>query len=329
LAIFKKNKINVILILLIAIQLCSCTQQRKTDFYYHATEIIAKIDDNNSGVAQNNLPEDSNKTELSASSHQSESVDLTLPLPKQNGIIAADNIPQWGNYYALIIGVNDYRHMPRLRTAISDATSIADILQHNYGFNVKLLIDPKRSQIIASLREFRNRLQKSDNFLLYYAGHGWYDEAADLAYWLPVDATQINEANWVSSATITASFKAMLAKHVIIIADSCYAGKLTRSVHIRHKTPDYYTKIAQKKARIVLSSGGSEPVVDSGGSKNHSIFASALITVLKENHGIFDGTDLFMKIRRMVVLGSDQTPEYCDVRKAGHDGGDFLFIRNE
>jgi hypothetical protein len=27
------------------------------------------------------------------------------------------------------------------------------------------------------------------------------------------------------------------------------------------------------------------------------------------------------------MLNSDQTPEYSDIRKAGHDGGDFLFVR--
>jgi hypothetical protein len=27
-----------------------------------------------------------------------------------------------------------------------------------------------------------------------------------------------------------------------------------------------------------------------------------------------------------VILNADQTPEYGDIRKAGHDGGDFLFI---
>jgi hypothetical protein len=41
------------------------------------------------------------------------------------------------------------------------------------------------------------------------------------------------------------------------------------------------------------------------------------------------GTELFTKIRRPVMLNSDQTPEYSDIRKAGHEGGDFLFIKVE
>jgi hypothetical protein len=35
----------------------------------------------------------------------------------------------FGRYHALIIGINAYTHLPRLQTAINDATSIAEILQ--------------------------------------------------------------------------------------------------------------------------------------------------------------------------------------------------------
>ncbi|MEX2614931.1 MAG: hypothetical protein WD767_02440 [Alphaproteobacteria bacterium] len=33
------------------------------------------------------------------------------------------------------------------------------------------------------------------------------------------------------------------------------------------------------------------------------------------------------QIRRTVVLNANQTPEYSDIRLAGHEGGDFLFVR--
>ena len=67
-------------------------------------------------------------------------------------------------------------------------------------------------------------------------------------------------------------------------------------------------------------------MVDRGGKGDHSVFASALIDVLSENEAVLDATLLFSKIRRPVMLNSDQTPEYSDIRKAGHDGGDFLFV---
>ena len=95
------------------------------------------------------------------------------------------------------------------------------------------------------------------------------------------------------------------------------------------KSPDYLSRIAQKKARSVLSSGGLEPVLDSGGKANHSVFASAFLDALKENKNVMDATELFSAIRRPVILNSDQTPEFSDIRKAGHDGGDFIFCRRK
>ena len=118
----------------------------------------------------------------------------------------------------------------------------------------------------------------------------------------------------------------MLAKHILVVADSCYSGKLARGINVRLRTGDYYERISRKKARTVMASGGLEPVADAGGEGKHSVFASALIEALQENEAILDATLLFSKIRRPVMLNADQTPEYSDIRKAGHDGGDFLFV---
>ena len=84
--------------------------------------------------------------------------------------------------------------------------------------------------------------------------------------------------------------------------------------------------MASKRARTVLTSGGLEPVED--GTGKHSVFASAIIDALSENERVMDGLNLFNTIRHNVMLESDQTPEYGDIRRAGHDGGDFLFVRS-
>jgi len=64
-----------------------------------------------------------------------------------------------------------------------------------------------------------------------------------------------------------------------------------------------------------------------GGGGGHSIFANALISVLAENKTVLEAQQIFNLLRPKVIVNSDQTPEYSDVRKAGHDGGDFLFVR--
>ena len=235
---------------------------------------------------------------------------------------------EFGNYHALIIGIEAYKHLPKLETAVNDAVTVARVLKNDYGFKVTLLLDPERGEIIDALDEYRVKLGPEDNLLIYYAGHGWLDEDSERGYWLPVDAKPKLRSRWVSNATITDTLKSLAAKHVMVVADSCYSGTLVRGVEIgsRNRTGDYWKKMAGKWARVAITSGGLEPVADKGGG-NNSPFAKAFIDALRENSSVMDGTQLFSKMRRPVMVAADQTPQYSDVRKAGHDGGDFLFVR--
>jgi hypothetical protein len=240
----------------------------------------------------------------------------------------------FGSYHALVIGINRYHNVPRLRTAVADAEAIAEVLKSKYGFTVTSLINPTREQIFNMLDGLRAKLKSTDNLLIYYAGHGVLDEKADEGFWLPVNARSDLRSQWVSNATITNTLKAIEAKHVMVIADSCYSGRLVRGlprgIQITERTEkptDYFTKMSRKKARVVITSGGLEPVEDGRGE--HSPFTRAILNALNDNDGIIDGSSLFHKIRRPVMLAADQTPQYSDVRRAGHDGGDFLFVRRK
>jgi uncharacterized caspase-like protein len=179
------------------------------------------------------------------------------------------------------------------------------------------------------LDDYRAKLQEDDNLVIYYAGHGWLDTEADKGFWLPVDAKQDKRTQWVSNDTVRDALRALKAKHVLVIADSCFSGTLTRGLPTQPKRDrDYLKRMSSRKARQVLASGGLEPVADSGGS-GHSPFANALLSVLKANTGVIDGTSLFADLRRPVAVNSEQTPQFADIRQAGHQGGDFLFVRRK
>jgi len=66
----------------------------------------------------------------------------------------------------------------------------------------------------------------------------------------------------------------------------------------------YVARLAQKRSRTVLTSGGLEPVSDSGGGREHSVFAMAFLTASEDNHDVLDGQQLFNLIRRPVVLNA-------------------------
>ena len=236
----------------------------------------------------------------------------------------------FGAYHALVIGNNNYRELPKLKTAANDAKSVAKLLSNDYGFETKLLLDATRADIFTELGRLRAKLTPNDSLLVYYAGHGILDEIGQQGYWLPVDAQPDIKANWVSNGDITTSLRAIRAKHVLVVADSCYSGTLVRAAPINIKTSvarkRWINRMTRKRARTALVSGGLEPVADSG-REGHSVFANAFLAALRANPDVMDGQALYDAVKRPVVLNADQTPQYSDIRRAGHDGGDFIFVR--
>jgi ankyrin repeat protein len=255
----------------------------------------------------------------------------SAPTAPADPLVTRQARTDFGRYEALVIGVNNYTNLRPLQTAVNDAIAVAQLLGNMYGFTVTLLTNATRAEIISALDNLRRRLDERDNLLIYYAGHGVLDTGEGRGYWLPVNARQDSRVHWLSNTTITDALKAMPARHVLVVADSCYAGTLMRGIEVveqqRHSDREaYVVRLMEKRSRTVLTSGGLEPVLDSGGGQ-HSVFAKAFLTVLQENTDILEGQQLFSALRRPVVVNAAQTPEYSDLRYAGHEGGDFLFVR--
>ena len=259
---------------------------------------------------------------------------LSQPQPTKNAIPSNIN---FGEYHALVIGINNYKNLPKLRTAVADAKAIGDVLKTRYGFSVTTLIDPTRAEIFEKLDVLRARLKFSDNLLIYYAGHGWLDKAGNEGYWQPANARNDQQAGWVSNASITTNLRAIKAKHVMVMADSCYSGKLVRGskaptrgielASINAEASSYLQKMARRKTRVAMTSGNLEPVQD--GDNKHSPFARAILQALNENERVIDGIRLFNAILQPVVANTDQTPQYAPIRNAGHSDGSFLFVRRK
>jgi TPR repeat protein len=251
--------------------------------------------------------------------------------PTRTTIPLANNAQQLvlGTQYALIIGNKKYQYLKPLITPHDDVDAIESALVR-YGFekkNITVIKDAKRSDIIGALATLRAQLTATDNLLIYYAGHGRIDNETQRGYWLPIDAGQ-DEANWVSNDDITNYLKAMHARSVLVVSDSCYSGALTRAdaKPIRVGGADEWVRrMADKRSRTALTSGGLEPVLDGGGGK-YSVFAKAFIDVLQANTRPNTMEDLALEIKRKVVVNSPQTPLYGDIRFAGHDDGDFVLV---
>jgi TPR repeat protein len=243
----------------------------------------------------------------------------------------------FGSYHALVIGNNIYAHWPSLNTPEQDARDVAEVLSRKYGFKTKVLLNATRFDLLQALNDFRKTLTDNDNLLVYYAGHGHFERQIQRGYWVPVDSNTDSDVNWIPTFAITDVLSAMSARHVLIVADSCYSGALTRSALAKleagmsNEARDHWLKsTAEKRSRTVLSSGGLQPVLDEGGG-NHSVFAKAFLDVLASNTEILDGQRLGLEVAARVSYAAssaqvEQDPQYAPIRYAGHEAGDFLFV---
>jgi hypothetical protein len=237
-----------------------------------------------------------------------------------------------GGYYALVIGNNDYASLPKLKTAKADASEVERLLRESYGFRTKLLLNATRQQIVSALFSYRQTLGPDANLLVYYAGHGINDKDADKSYWLPVDAARDDDSNWISADDITTRIRAIPARHVLVISDSCYSGTLTRGLGESLPPPNareqFLQRMAAGRSRTLMASGGDEPVADSG-SGGHSVFAAALLRGLREmDKGKFTAAELFrLYVQEPVAGRAQQMPEYNPLRNSGHESGDFVFVK--
>lgn len=240
-----------------------------------------------------------------------------------------------GKYYALVIGNNDYQHVRKLKMAKTDAQAAASVLQNQFGFETKLILDATRQAILSAIYNFRQTLGENDNLLIYYSGHGFYDSVIEEAYWIPVDARTDDNANWISASDITKNIKGIKAKHILVVSDSYYSGTIDRQLGITEiegttAREKYLQKIVVGKSRTLMASGGNEPVMDGGGGK-YSVFANAFLLALNEMDGnVFTANEMFHAfVQERVAGNSEQTPEYNPLKNSGHESGDFVFVRRK
>jgi predicted nucleic acid-binding Zn-ribbon protein len=244
-----------------------------------------------------------------------------------------------GRYHALVIGNNSYQSAgyPSLQSAVNDATAVAQLLRERYGYETNLLLNATRFQMLTALNEAREALGPDDNLLLYYAGHGEIGDDGKQGYWVPTDG-QANMVNtWVSNTAISEILETMKARHVLVVADSCYSGAMTRAaVPVANaavaegKWAEWVKTMVAGRSRMVLTSGGVQPVPDTGTGK-HSFFARAFLNTLDDNNRLLEGQQLFRQVTSSLALAAldapfSQVPEYSPIQFAGHENGDFFFL---
>lgn len=242
-----------------------------------------------------------------------------------------------GKNVALFIGITDYGefqgrnynlsddlYWTRLNNPINDCNAIAKLLTTQYQFapqNIRFLFNENatRDKIIDTFEALAKELTPEDNLVIYYAGHGFYNQVTNIGYWVPVDAQKNQISKYIPNSDIRNYLGSFNSFHTLIIADACFAGSM---IGMRGDAlKESY------KSRWVITSGNME-MVDDGPPGQHSPFAKALIETLRDNQqASLNADDLFKHINRKMRNNANQMPQGAPIKDVGDEGGVFVFKR--
>jgi formylglycine-generating enzyme len=241
-----------------------------------------------------------------------------------------DNDPQGGGKnYLLVIGIDHYPHHTRLSNAVADAKGFADVMTSRYGFThlVEPLYDAAATQ--TKIRQAIGKcesLGENDRLIVFYAGHGWYKTKAKLGYIVPTEAKDDPNSDFVPVNFITDIFRSVDAKHILLIVDCCFGGSfgVERNALNIEMTEKVVVDLDAKYSRMVLSSGGIEPVSDGLVSANNSPFTAPLLDILRSNkQPLTVFSDVFPLLRKKTKWNTNQMPQYKVLQHLGHADGEL------
>jgi WD40 repeat protein len=216
------------------------------------------------------------------------------------------NATQRKNDIAVVIGIENYRSLPKSDFSKSDAKIVKDYLKA-LGFperNIAFLTEES-----ASLSDIKktmelwlpNRVKKDSTVVIYYSGHGAPDPSTGDAYIVPYDGDPNYLA--VTGYPLKAMYERlgkMQAGKVLVLIDSCFSGAGGRSLLAKGARP--LVMMAEQSALsrnlAVLSATQGSQISTSSPEKGHGVFTYYFLKALKD--GKKDLADIYESIKPQV-----------------------------
>jgi hypothetical protein len=135
------------------------------------------------------------------------------------------------NRYALLIGVEDYQNLPKLRYTSNDALELRTVLAERGGYpyiNIGMIggqwADPTHNVIRATAQRLLRSCKPESDMLIYFSGHG-YRAPDGTMYLCPSDIDPDRpEETGIPVAWLREELAACPAKFKLLILDACHAG---------------------------------------------------------------------------------------------------------
>jgi formylglycine-generating enzyme len=231
-----------------------------------------------------------------------------------------------GKNYVLAIGINDYKHCPKLNNAVKDVRDFIALIISKYQFeteSITTLFDGEatRRGIVRAFHNLAKKITSDDNLIIYFSGHGEFDSVLQQGYWIPVNAEKNEIDDYLPNSTIRDALNAINSHHTLLIADSCFSGTLFSS---RDANCNISQRLESESSRWGLTSGRNE-IVSDGAPNTNSPFAGKLLHLLTRNEKSLGSAELCARMMEIVAANARQTPRGEPLQIKGHNGGQFFF----
>ncbi len=230
-------------------------------------------------------------------------------------------------YYALLIAVEEYADpaIASLSEPLKDASKLREVLKSKYTFedkDITILKNPTFEEINVTFDELSKRIGPTDFLLIFYAGHGYFDEKTNIGYWLPSDAQEKNRAKWFRNSALVENIGAINSKHTLLIADACFSGGIFKTRAPFNNASVDIGNMMKRASRKAMTSGSLTTVPDK------SVFMKYLLKTLEENNDQYlPSEDLFDEVRIAMKNNSTTKPLYGEIQNVGDEGGNFVLIK--
>ena len=231
-------------------------------------------------------------------------------------------------YHAVLIGESEYadKNIPSLQGPVTDMLKIYNLLVKNYVFapeNTDTLVNASRASILETIIKKANAMGENDNLFIFYAGHGQMitqPDQSEEGFLVPQDAVKGMLSSYISSDDLLRTIKYSKAKHILLVADACFAGSLFRDLPA--DAPATVAEAYKDKSRKLLASGNRTAVPDK------SEFIEYLRLALQENHQPYiTAEQLIDSFKNEYKSSTHLSLQYFPIKNVDDLGGQFVFMR--
>lgn len=196
------------------------------------------------------------------------------------------------NYFAVVIGNENYKNEIKVNYALYDARTVREYFNKTIGIpieNMHFVSDATYGQMLSEI-EWLNNVTKAFNgnvrLFFYFAGHGVPDEQTKNAFLLPTDGNSSITQTAIKTEYLYDKLTQSQPELVTVFLDACFSGAAREGSLIEARGITVKPKEDILKGNIVVFSAATgDETAYPYNEKQHGLFTYYLLKMIKESAG--------------------------------------------